>query len=80
MFLTVSLTGRMGVEPISPVKVCVIIDTMLNFEGDFYGRGNGVITCKQTIAWKITGELDTSKRTHCDIFICVQFKVLLVYE
>ena len=38
------LTGRMGMEPILPVKQPVTIDTMLNFDGD------GVGMCKQALS------------------------------
>ena len=85
MFLTDSLTRRMGVEAISPVKVSVIIDTMLNFDSNFYGHDNGNITRKQTFTHlyyriKMAGGLDNSYRTHYDIYIFVQFKVLLLCE
>ena len=38
------MMGKMGLEPILPVKVPIIVCTMLNFDGD----GDGVSTCKQT--------------------------------
>ena len=38
----------MDVQPILPVKVCITIGTMLNFDGDFDGHGDGNVTCKQT--------------------------------
>ena len=41
---------RMGVQPILPIKVSVTIGTMLNFDGDFDGHGDGDITCKQTLS------------------------------
>ena len=41
---------KMGVQPILPIKVSVIFDTMLNFDGDFDGHGDGDVTCKQTSA------------------------------
>ena len=37
-FLTDTLTERMNVYPILPIKVSVTIDTMLNFGGDFEGH------------------------------------------
>ena len=42
--------GRMGVQPIFPIKVSVTIGTMLNFDSDFDGHGDGDITCKQTLS------------------------------
>ena len=41
--------GRMGLEPILPVKVPVTIGTILNFDGDCDCDGHGVGTCKQTL-------------------------------
>ena len=41
------LTDRMGVQPIFSFQVALTIDTMLNFDGDFDGHGDG--TCKQTL-------------------------------
>ena len=38
-----TLTDRMGSQPILLVKVSVIIDTMLNFDSDFDGHGEGDI-------------------------------------
>ena len=44
-FITVlTMAGRMGVQPILPVRVPVIIDTMINFDG---GR-HGDVMCKQS--------------------------------
>ena len=40
IFLTDTLTERTGVQPISPIKVSVTIQTLLNFDGDFDGHGN----------------------------------------
>ena len=37
---------RMGTEPILPIKRSVSIDTMINFDGDRDGHGNGDGTCK----------------------------------
>ena len=39
------VTGKMGVEPILPVT----ISTMLNFDRDWHGDGDGVGTCKQAL-------------------------------
>ena len=39
---------RMDVQPLLPVKVSVTIDTMLNFDHDFDGHGDGDVKCKQT--------------------------------
>ena len=44
--------GRMGVQPILPVKVPVTIGTMLNFDGDCDGDGHGVGTCKHSLSHK----------------------------
>ena len=41
----VHLMGRMGTEPIPPIKRSVSIDTMINFDGE--GDGDG--TCKQAL-------------------------------
>ena len=38
----------MGVQPILPIKVSAIIDTTLNFDGDFDEHGDDGTTCKQT--------------------------------
>ena len=43
-----SLPDRMGVQPILSVKVSVIIDTMLSFDGDFDEQSDDGTTCKQT--------------------------------
>ena len=49
----VPLTDRMDEPSILPIKVCVTIDTMLNFDDDFDrhgdGDGDGDVTCKQTL-------------------------------
>ena len=45
IFLMDTLTDRMGSQPILLVKVSVIIDTMLNFDSDFDGHGEGDVTC-----------------------------------
>ena len=45
IFLTDTLTERMGVKPILPIKVSATIDTMLNFDVDVDGHGD--VTCKQ---------------------------------
>ena len=39
----------MGVQPILPVREPVIIDTMLNFDGDFEGDGDGDVMCKLSL-------------------------------
>ena len=41
IFLTDTLTDRMGVQPIWSVEVSLIIGKMLNFDGD--------VKCKQTL-------------------------------
>ena len=48
MFLKDTLTDRMGVEPILPIKMSVTIDTMLNFDGDFDRHSDGDVTYKRT--------------------------------
>ena len=47
--VTGSLTGRMGLEAILPVKLPVTIDTMLNFDEHSDGDGDGVGMCKQAL-------------------------------
>ena len=47
--VTVHLMGRMGTEPILSVKRSVSIDTMINFDGDEEGHGDGDGTCKQAL-------------------------------
>ena len=47
IFLTDTLTERMGVQPILPIKVSATIDTMLNFDVDFDGHND--VTCKQAL-------------------------------
>ena len=44
-----SLTGRMDVSPILPVKLLITISIMLNFDRHCDGDEDGVITCKQTL-------------------------------
>ena len=54
----VHLTIRMGCEPILSVKWSVSIDTMINFDGDSDGHGDGDSTCKQAFSlalFQITG-------------------------
>ena len=46
------LTGRMGSVPILSVKQSVSIGTMINFDGDEDGHGDGDGTCKQTLPFK----------------------------
>ena len=41
----------MGVQPILPNKVAVTIDTMLIFDSDSDGLGDGDVTCKQTFTF-----------------------------
>ena len=38
----------MGVQPISPIKESINVDTMLNFDSEFEGQGDSDVTCKQT--------------------------------
>ena len=40
---------RLGVQSILPIKVSVIISTMLYFDNDFDGHIDCDVTCKQTI-------------------------------
>ena len=49
--VTGSLTGRMGLEAILPVKLPVTIDTMLNFDGHSDGDGDGAGMCKQALSF-----------------------------
>ena len=39
----------MGVQPILPIEVSMIIDRMVNFNAELDGRGDGDVTCKQTL-------------------------------
>ena len=43
------LTDRLGSEPILSVKRTVTIDTMIQFDGDIDGHGDGDGTCKQAL-------------------------------
>ena len=52
--VTETLTDRFGFGPILPVKVSVIIDTMLKFDGDFDGHCVRDDTCKQTLSVRST--------------------------
>ena len=45
IFLTDTLTDRMGVQPILPIKVSITTGN----DSDFDGHGDGYITCKHTI-------------------------------
>ena len=47
--VTGSLTGRMGLEAILPVKLPVTIGTILNFDGHSDGDGDRVGMCKQAL-------------------------------
>ena len=47
--VTDSLTGKMGIRPILPVRLSVTIATMLNFDGHCDGDGDGVGMCKQAL-------------------------------
>ena len=47
--VTVCLTGRMGTEPVLPIKRSVSIGTMINFEGDGHAHGDGYGTCKKAL-------------------------------
>ena len=47
--VTFTLTDRMGSRSILPIKVSVTTDTMLNFDDDFDGHGDGDVTCKQSL-------------------------------
>ena len=42
----------MGLEPIVSVKVPVTIGTVLHFDGDRDGDGNGVGKCKHTLIFR----------------------------
>ena len=50
--MTGTMMGKMGVQPILPIMVLVVIDTMLNFDGDFDGDGRGDVMCEQTLNCK----------------------------
>ena len=43
------LKGILKLYTVSPNKMCVTIDTMLNFDGDFGGHNDGDFTCSQTL-------------------------------
>ena len=43
----VRLTGKMGVEPILPIRRAITISTMIKLDGDWHGEGVG--TCKHTL-------------------------------
>ena len=47
--VTDCLTDRLGSEPILSIKWSVSIGTMLNFDGDCDGHGEGDGTCKQAL-------------------------------
>ena len=51
--VTGSLTGRMGLEAILPVKLPVTINTMLNFDGHSDDDGDAVGMCKQAFTYKL---------------------------
>ena len=48
-----TLMDRKGVQLILPVKVSVTIGTMLNFDSDFDGHGDGDNKCKQILTIKL---------------------------
>ena len=47
--VTASLTDRMGVEHILPVRRAVTIVTIIKLDGDRVGECDGVGTCKQAL-------------------------------
>ena len=49
--VTDSLTGKMGLPPILPIKRPITIGTMINLDGDCDDDGDGVGPCKQTLTW-----------------------------
>ena len=49
--------GRMGLEAILPVRVPIIIGTMLNFDGDCDGEKHGVGACKHTLTLRVNRAL-----------------------
>ena len=51
------LTGRMGMEPILPVKQPVTIDIMLNFDSDGHGDGSECVN----------SPLDLHRSTMCSV-------------
>ena len=51
----------MGVQPILSIKASVTIDTMLYFDGDFDGHGDGDVTYKQSLT-------NMSKRGYSGLF------------
>ena len=67
------LTGRMGTEPILPVKQSVSIDITINFDGDGDGDGDG--TCKQTLMpWdEILSEHSSPREKLCTNDLCSIF-------
>ena len=46
-----------------PVKVSFTIDTMLNFDDDFYRHDDGSGTCKLTVSGQPVGSMDHRTRT-----------------
>ena len=62
------LTGRMGLEPILPVKLSVTISTMLNFDGECDGDGHSVGMCKQTLIMSQIGADDVVAVAQCEHF------------
>ena len=60
LMMTARLTGRMGVEPILPVRQTVTIGTIVKLDGD--GHGDGIGTCKHTLNVNIISK----KMTNCN--------------
>ena len=59
--VTDSLTGKMGVRPILPVRLSVTIATMLNFDGHCDGDGDGVGMCKQAFRVRLNQAIASMK-------------------
>ena len=51
LMVMVHLTGKMGVEPILPIRLPVTLSTMIKLDGD--GHSDGVGTCKHTFRFRL---------------------------
>ena len=66
LMVTVRLKDRMGVEPILPVRRAVIISTMINFDSDSDGHGDGIGTCKHAFRTRLHQVPELTQNQCCD--------------
>ena len=50
-----------GSEPILYIWICVTIDAVINFDGDFNVEANAEVTCEQGITRKYSSRMRTTR-------------------